>query len=281
MVCSSVLAPKGAKPLPWRALPARITQILCLIWMIGCSGAQRAGLPPQGPQTAQAVLLRALARRLPQTLQGMTRLEVYSAGEARKVDLLVVVQQPDHLQFQALAPTLDLLALLSTDGLRFLMFERGGAACYVGPACAENLGRLVPIALPPAELALALLGRPPLLAEPPQQLAWDSDRQLYRLDLGPSAGTHQQVYVEPESFRFVGAVFYRQDQRIGALQYGPAGPGGVPSTVQWKAEQTDLTLSLRDVSVDQQVQPEVFAVQCPAGMTVVPLPCSASAQGAP
>ena len=57
------------------------------------------------------------------------------------------------MQFQALAPTLDLLALMSTDGTRFVGFQRGGTKCFTGPACPRNLARLVPIALPAPQLA--------------------------------------------------------------------------------------------------------------------------------
>lgn len=250
-----------------RSLMLAIVVLLC-----ACAGAQHA-LPADGPTTAEDLLARALARPLPQTLQGMARLEAYVKKDARKVDLLLVVQQPASVQFQALAPTLDLVALLSTDGQRFVSFERGAATCYTGMACPQNLARLVPIALPPAQLAQVLLGRPPILEGKDKTLHWDNKRNLYRVEIGPQAGLHQQVFVMPNSFRFAGTVLYQGAERVGSVQYDGISAGGVPEKLQFKAKDTDVSLQMRDVQADQPVQPEVFAVQCPQGAKVVELPC--------
>jgi hypothetical protein len=239
---------------------------------VACTGAQHA-LPADGPTRPEEVLQRALARPLPQTLQGMARLDAYVGKQARKVDLLLVVQLPASVQFQALAPTLDLMALLSTDGKTFVSFERGAAACYTGPACPQNLGRLVPIELPPEQLAQMLLGRPPLLESPEKTLHWDQDRGLYRVDIGPAAGAHQQVFVTPAEFRFVGTVLYKGEERVGSVQYDGTSAGGVPKLLKFKAKNTDVSVEMRDVLADKSVQPEVFAVQCPQGTKVVTLPC--------
>jgi hypothetical protein len=247
-----------------------------------CAGGQRA-LPSGGPTTAQAVLDLAMARPVPQTLQGMGRLEAYVKKDARKATLLLVVQQPASIQFQALAPTLDLMALLSTDGQRFLSFERGGGQCLTGPACPRNMARLVPIALPPAELAQMLLGRPPILQSGEKTLHWDEERALYRIDIGPADGTHQQVFVRPadpakkEGVRFAGTVMYRGKERIGSVQYDGSSAGGVPAKLHFKAPDVDVSLELRDVVADQPVQETVFQVQCPEGMKIVELSCEPDA----
>ncbi len=242
------------------------------VFLSACTGAQHA-LPADGPTTAEDLLARALARPLPQTLQGMARLEAYVKKEARKADLLLVVQLPASVQFQALAPTLDLMALLSTDGQRFVSFERGAQACFTGQACPQNMARLVPIAMPPAQLAQALLGRPPILQGKDKTLQWDRERNLYRVDIGPPAGLHQQVFVTPNSFRFAGTVLYQGAERIGSIQYDGVAAGGVPEKLQFKAKDTDVSLQMRDIVADKPVQPEVFAVQCPQGAKVIELPC--------
>lgn len=248
---------------------------IALLLSAACAAAGTT-LPHDGPQTAADVLARALARPLPQTLQGMARADSYQQGQARKADLLLALKRPASLQMQALAPTLDLLAVLSTDGKRFVSFERGGSQCHVGDACPQNLARLVPIALPPEQLVQALLGQPPLLQGDPQRLQWDGERSLYRIDIGPADGLHQEVFVAPRTFRFVGTVLYRGAARVASVAYdGEVGVGGPPRTLRFKsqAQDLDVTLEMRKIELDKPVGDEVFAVTCPEGSQIVELPC--------
>jgi len=250
-----------------------MTGSLCLA--LGCSGAGTT-LPEDGPTTAEEVLSRALARPLPETLQGMARVDSYQAGQARKADLLLALRRPAALQMQALAPTLDLLAVLSTDGKRFISFERGGSQCHVGDACSSNLARLVPIALPPEQWVQALLGQPPLLQDNPQRLQWDGERDLYRVDIGSPAGLHQEVFIAPRTFRFVGMVLYRGSARVASLAYdGEVADGGPPRTLRFKspAKDLDVTLEMRKIELGKPVGDDVFAVTCPEGSQIIELPC--------
>ena len=244
-------------------------------WLTGCSGASQ--MPSDGPQTADAVLATALAKPLPNTVAGMARLDSYVKGEARKADLLVIVRRPAAVQMQALTPTSDLIAILSTDGQRFISFERGGAECHTGLACPQNLARLLPIALPPQQLAEALLGRPPLLDLPTKTLRWDEAKSAYRIDIsGPGSSRRQEVYVLPRSFRFLGTVLYEGAARVGSIAYdGAVGTDGPPKTFRFrsKAQDLDVSVTLRDVEVNGAVGDDVFDVQCPQGARVVELPC--------
>jgi hypothetical protein len=239
-----------------------------------CSG--RTGLPQGGPTTAEDVLARALAREMPKSVQGLARLDTYVKGEARKADLLIAARRPDAVQMQVLSPTLDLLAVMNTDGKRFTSFERGGAECYVGDACAHNLARIIPIALPPEQFVAALLGRPPLLDTTPQTLHWDDERKLYRIDQGPQDGLWQQVYVQPGTFRFVGTVLHQGATRVASIQYdGEVGINGPPRTLRFKdtRQELDVSVTLREVEVGTTIADDVFAVTCPEGMRTVDLPC--------
>lgn len=244
-----------------------------------CSGAQRS-LPAAGPQTASA-LRAALRPPKAETLQGQGRLEAYVRDERRSVNLLVLAKRPASVQFQALAPTLDMLAVLSTDGRRFTSFERGGASCLVGAACPANMARLLPISLPPEQLVATLLGDPPIaeVAAADQRLGWDGDRGLYRLELGPADGPHQHVYVQPGTLRPAGAVWYVGARRLASVQYdGEVTPQGPPRWIRVKASEppADVTIELRDVQVDQPLDDEAFAITCPSGMVVRELPCQAA-----
>lgn len=249
---------------------------LLALALAACSSAQ-GGMPAGGPNQA-ADLIAALKPPQVQTLQGTARLDAFIAGERRAVTLLVLAKRPGSLQFQALAPTLDMLALLSTDGQRFTSFERGGEQCLTGQACPRNLARILPLPLPAGQLVAALLGDVPLLDAPAdqQRLAWDAERQLYRLELGPKSALHQHYYVEPKTLRPAGAVWYQGEQRLSSLQYeGELLAGGLRKRLKVKSvkPEVEMTVELREVQFDAPLGDEAFAVTCPEGMRPIELAC--------
>lgn len=257
----------------WR--PSRYLAVACglsLLTAAACSGATR--MPTDGPQTADDVLAKAATVAYPQHVQGTARMDAYTEGERRAGNLLLFLQRPNKAQVQALSPTLDLLALLSTDGERFTSFERGGKQCLVGPACPANLSRLVPIALPADQLVGVLVGLPPLYSAPERTLTWDSERGLYRVRIGHSSGQHQDVYIEPRTFRYAGAVWFRGTARLASVQYAGR-KGSLPEVLRLQSSRpkTDLTLTWREPDTEEAPDADTFSVSCPDGMPVVELGC--------
>lgn len=248
----------------------RFVALLACAMVSACSAAE-IQLPAGGPQSAEDVLARALARSLPKTAQGMARLDAYLKSERRSVDLIVILAMPDQVQLQAVSPTLDMLAVMATDGQRFVSFERGGANCSIGDACPRNMARLVPIALSPQQLVPALLGRPPVLDRPEKQLQWDGKRELYVVTVGRDTGTHQQVFVSPKDFRIVGTVLFEKTERIASIEY--IGAGRVPDSLVYKAKDLDVKVEMRKIDLDVPADAEAFAPACPDGMLRQEMPC--------
>ncbi len=253
--------------------------VVAVAALAGCSGAQ---LPKGGPQTADAVLAKALARPLPRSVQGMSRLDAYVDGKARKADVLVRAERPGKVQFQALTPTLDLVAVLSTDGRRFVSFERGARRCYVGDACPRNLARLVPIAMPAKDLVAAVLGRPPLIDARSSALTWDSARGAYKVERRSADGAwRQELWITPKTYRFRASVVHHKGKRVASIAYGELdalGPTAPPKVMrlQLPEKKIDMSLTLRDVTLGEDVEDEAFALPCPSGTLAVELPCTAS-----
>ncbi len=257
--------------------------LMISLWLLAaCSGAP-VKLPQEGPKSA-AELLAAIPASTVTSAQGQARLDAYLQGDRRSVTLLVVANRPDQIQFQALAPTLDLLGLLSSDGRRFISFERGASTCQVGVACRANTRRFLPLPMSADEMVAALLGDLRPLPAPPEQqrLAWDGERRLYRLDLGPPSGWRQELFIDPKTFMPVGAVWYSGTDRAGSVQYsGDRQPGTLPASVRVKVSQpdSDITIEYRDMQVNQPIHPQIFAVQCPAGTREVWMPCDITPSG--
>ncbi len=267
-----------------RCSPRMQWPLLLCMGLLACAGSQ-TGRPADGPKTADELLRLASARAVPRTLQGMSRLDSYVDGQTRKADVLLRLEAPDRIQFQILSPTLDLLAVLSTDGKRFVSYERGAKRCYQGEACARNLSRLVPIELPPKELVAAIMGRPPLLPSSQRSLHWDGQKNAWRVHIGGDHGKEQQdIWVEHGSYAFIGSVVLRHGKRVASIAYGgrPQGADARPPKrmrLQLPLRKVDMSLELREVSLDEDIDAQDFAIPCPAGTLVVTLPCEATRSG--
>ena len=247
--------------------------------VIACSGGQRRP-PSNAPKTAQAMLLKALSWPLPATLQGMTRLEAYVEGKARKADVLLRAKRPGRVQFQALTPSLDLIAVTSTDGRRFTSFERGAPQCFVGPACPENLARMVPIEMPPAQLVEAVLGRPPVLQGTPSAMTWDAAKGAFRVELVDSSGKwRQRLWVDGATLRFRASVLYNDGKLVVSIAYSDWMKQGPPKLMRLKipARKVDMSVQLRDVTVNEDIDDQDFVIPCPSGTEVIELPCAVTA----
>ncbi|MEY3015055.1 MAG: hypothetical protein RIT45_3790 [Pseudomonadota bacterium] len=249
--------------------------------LLGC-GAER-GRPTTGPQTADDVLSAALGRTLPKTLSGTARMEAYVDGKARKADLLVMIERPDRAQLQAMTPTMEMVAVLATDGQRFTSFERGGQQCSTGRACARNMARLVPIAMPPTDLVSAMLGRPPMLEGATRSLRWDSERKAWKVTL-VRAPWQQELWVRPPAMHILASVMSKDGKRFASVAYGDhgkLGPDGPPRKLRMRAagDKIDVSIELRDVDLNEPIEADAFTVPCPRGMPVIELPCETTAAG--
>jgi hypothetical protein len=260
--------------------------LAAMVVVVGCSGAGERP-PTGGPQTAEDVLAAAWSRPLPKTLSGRARMEAYVDGKARKADLLVQIERPGRVHLQALTPTLEMVAVLATDGERFTSFERGGRECATGRACPRNMARLLPLALPPAQLAEALLGRPPLIVAPgaagERALRWDGERRAWRVELR-APPLRQELWVRPPRMDVLASRLWRGDGLLLSVawadhdRFGAQGPPA-RMRVRTAADKVDLSVELREVERDAPIEAEAFAVPCPSGMAVRELPCAADGAG--
>lgn len=250
-----------------------------LLAIVGCGGG--VARPKTGPQTVSDVLAAVDARTLPKSVQGEARMDAYVNGVARKADLLVRLERPGKAHLQAMTPTGEMVAVLATDGARFTSFERGGKECQTGPACARNLARLVPLALPPNELVDALLGRPPRLQGASSTMRWDGDRGAWHVVLTRAAGKEalkQELWLRPPQMDVLASIVTRDGKRLISIAYAAHGKRGIPGLpgklrIQMPEQKADVSIELRDVEAGEEIEADAFALPCPRGMPVVELSC--------
>lgn len=243
--------------------------------------------PPADALTdARAVIALVADRPGPRTAAIEARATQYGDSGAFKGKLTILVERPASVHFSALSPTDDVVSVLVTDGERFTTFERGASTCYVGRACPENVGRLLPLALEPSELAGALLGRPPLIAHGDAAATWDGRVGAYRLDLSGSGGLSQRLWVAHGSGEVRRAQLLEAGRVTVDLRYddwAAAGAYRMPRRldVTMKRGDVDLRLVYREIDLDLDLDRSAFTLPCPAKSEVLTLPCDGAAPPAP
>lgn len=214
-----------------------------------------------------------------ESFEMLTRMQFFGDGQRLKGKVEVLGRRGGLLRFEALTPSDDTLARLATDGVRFASHERGSAECLAGPACAENVARLVPIALPPEALYDALLGT--LFAfdgEP--TVAWDECEGAWRLDRA-AGGVTQRAWLRPDDFGVIRVTLLRGETVLLDIAYddaevidGVALPRAIRVTASETGQELELTVSERYVNGVSDDAP--FAPTCPTGTRVIELPCRGS-----
>lgn len=193
---------------------------------------------------------------------------------------MIAVSRPGSVRFEALSPSGDFLALLVSDGERFVSFERGRDECYVGPACPANVGRLLPIALPPEAVVAVLLGEAPLIAHDDEAVAWNERTGRYDVTLSaPARDERETIAFAPDDLVARRAEVRRGDDvvfRVGFDDHEREGPTALPLRIRFRMPKQDVDLSIeyRDVETNPEgLAPETFQFECPAGTQVWELAC--------
>ncbi|MFT5432742.1 MAG: outer membrane lipoprotein-sorting protein, partial [Myxococcota bacterium] len=129
----------------------------------GCC-ASRFDRPP-GPTPDSAGLIEKMNQRVKKvsSFEYLTRMSYYGDSGARKGRVELLGEAPDRFRMEALTPSDDTVAILISDGSKFVSHERGQTRCMTGPACATNVSRLLPVSLEGPDLYAVLVGGAPVI----------------------------------------------------------------------------------------------------------------------
>lgn len=137
-----------------------IRRVLFLL-LAACATAPVA----KGPAPAPAALYEQLreAHKEPKTMTCDAKAFVQAPQNSGRYELHIAVARPDSIRIEALTPVGDPAAVLVATGGRFSLMDLRNNVFYRGPATAQNLARLLPVALRPEELVAVLTGGVPEL----------------------------------------------------------------------------------------------------------------------
>jgi hypothetical protein len=181
---------------------ARLPLTALALLLAACPGRLRFG--PEGEITDPVYLLRRLDARASKvrSLKGEASVKVKAGSGSGSVGEFVAALRPASLHLETLNFFGKPVAALATDGKAFALFVEEGATFYRGPPTAANVGRLLPVAVAPAEVVSILLGDVPRLAEAAAHLEVDRDALAYRLTL-ERGETRQTIWLGTEDLRLL------------------------------------------------------------------------------
>ncbi len=262
-----------------RSALARVGGLLVAAALLAGCPDRRVAAPSDALTDPDAVLATMRER-----LEGLTSLAVearvsyYSDAGARKGKMTLLARRPASLHFAALSPTDDLLGVLASDGTTFTSFERGGQVCQTGPACPQNVGRMLPLVMEGADVVTVLMGGAPVIRHASSEVEWDARVGAYKVTLSGQGSEVQRLWIEHGT----GLVRRADLTRDGKREYelvidepqtvaGVRMPGALHATMT--RGDVDLRIVYREVDLNLTLEDDAFQLACPQGMQVQRLPC--------
>jgi len=263
--------------------PQRCAAALLPLLVLGLAGCPRVPLDfgKGGEARTPEELLKRIAQAEAQVvaIKGDGKLFVDAPQGKGSVALFVAVSHPALIHIEQLDFFNRPQGVLVTDGAQFGLYDAKDGKYYRGPASPQNLGRFLPVVLPPAELAALMLGRAPRLPPESSDLSFDDQRGVYVLTL-KRGGATQTLHVKPPSNRVVKStvtglaaydVEFSDITDYGALTLPRRALLSAPSA------KTTVELTWKDITVNEPPDLTLFDLSPPEDIPVVEV----DAQGVP
>ena len=142
-----------------RLLPTYALTAFLLSCSCGHSAHKRTYPPPDRSELLSALSAR---RAAVSSLNVQTRTTSWMGGDRVAATVLMLVERSGKLRFEAEVSLKGTVAALATDRQSFQLLDLERQAFHTGPACPQNVARLVRIPLAPQDIAPILLGDGPV-----------------------------------------------------------------------------------------------------------------------
>jgi hypothetical protein len=260
----------------------------------GCGGAACPATPIE--DASQAIEARRGETARSETLRAEAR--VTQRGQEGRIrgTVLLLVERPDRVRFDATTQLVGAAAVLTSDGDVFALKDLRENRFLEGPACPENVARLLGIPLAGDEVARFLFGDTPLLpgaeTRAPsctregtyliEQRSPDGRRQEIELrvrdeDRAAPAQAQRLQLVRSERFEAGGSTEWRatfddyrsvRDRRTGERV-------SLPMQIRFEhpALEADTRVKMKDVDLGIDIPEGAFRQPVPPGMAPEYVPC--------
>lgn len=258
---------------------------LVVIGLSGCPRLLPLDYGTDGPAADGPALIKRIEFADAQVIavQGDAKLFVDTEQGKGSVSLFVAVLHPAQLHIEQLDFFGRPEGVLVSDGERFGLYDGRQRKFFRGPATAQNLGRFVPIALPPRELASLLLGRVPRVPPISSTLTVDEARRVYGLTITRGQVT-QHLDVQPGTHRVLRSrVDGLKTYEIDADEVTAYGSASLAKKLVLNAPsaKTRVELTWKDIVVNETPAVTLFELEPPEGVPVIEVGPTGEAVTAP
>ena len=235
--------------------------------------------PPPDLSADPAALLAAVkaAQDAVRGVEGRARVGVDAPGGGGAVEQYLAAEKPGRVRVESHDFFGNVLSVLAVDDGRLAVYDAREKVFYRGPATRENVGRLVPVALSPEELATLLCGSAPLLDGQPVSAIPGDGVMVLTLRAG---GLTQVLEIGAGA-----AVVSSRLRRAGPDGPAPAGLEAdfskhrlhaglsLPTEVEARAPVSGVSLALhwKALTVNGPLDPGLFRLDPPRGARIVDL----------
>jgi outer membrane lipoprotein-sorting protein len=239
-----------------------------------------ATLPPLPPVVppAQEVFQQVKARQAAILgLKGLAQVKVSSPEKSFSNQEVLFARRPGFLRVESLSPLGTPLLFLVTDGKEIRLYNPGENKYYRGNWRSDSLSFALPLALPPEEVVLFLLGGVPLTNQEAISLRSESKEGLWILDLrSPEGNEAQTLWVHPQTFHILRAELKRPGScyRLVYADFRPVKEILFPHQMRLFADNQKLRISAEfpEVHLNPEWGDQDFSLPVPPGATVLPWP---------
>ncbi len=207
---------------PRRAPVRALIPTLAAVFLTACPRPFHVARPYPAPTAAELGEALTARQRAVFSINARVRATSWLGGDRVRATVLMLVDRPGRLRFEAEVSLRGTVAILATDGQRFAFLDTTHNELRRGPACPANVASLIRIPLAPLDVAAILLGDVRLPA--PTGIAagvvdWDPERAADVLAVRRNDGWLRVL------FQRAGAegAARREDRVVGAVATGPDG----------------------------------------------------------
>lgn len=275
-----------------------------LLVLSACPRSLRVARPYPPPTADALVQVLAARQRAVASLNATARATSWLGGDRVRATVLMLVDRPGRLRFEAEISLQGTVAVLATDGRQFAFLDVMKNELRRGPACPANVASLIRIPLGPPDVAAILLGDARLPAGTTAADAvvdWEptmaadvlavprNDGWLRILFQGAGAGAGQTA-PQPGSARIIGAVATGPDGRArwrvayedfsNVAQSGgtPGTTVSLPRTIRFAEGDTSfdegVEIKFKEQALNDPLADEAFVLSPTAGTPIIDVGCA-------
>lgn len=254
---------------------SRVPSVALLAVVVGCGGLPCPTI--EHSDARQALRYHESMRERLTAIRAEARVDQRGNDGRVRGTVLMFVETPDHVRFDAMTQ-FGPAAILTSDGVDFALTDLRENRYLFGPACPENIARLLGIPMSAHDTTAFLLGRTPVIESEVTSIECIGDA-TYRIELRGADGQRQEIELQvreadlnaplleqrmrllrSELFDNHGRTLWRatyDDYRV--ISLGEMGVA-VPYVVQIEQPQigSDTLVRFEEITVNPEVPDEVF-----------------------